>query len=132
MGWSLSPPYFCAFTETCTDLSNTVDVANPIHPYQLATQPQLQLPMHQSFHAAAIFPFNPKPPHPALAHTEVYLDDFMLMAQQPLHMPLMNSLLHHLHSVFQDQAGSPRKAIVSASRVEKGDATFSTQKRILG
>jgi hypothetical protein len=132
MGWSLSPPYFCAFTETCADLCNTVNVANPTHPYSLATQPQLQLPMHQSFHEDAIFPFNPTPPHPALAHTDVYLDDFMLLAQQPRHLPLLNRLLHHLHLVFRDQVGSPRKAIVSASKVEKGDATFSTQKRILG
>jgi hypothetical protein len=32
MGWSQSPPYFCAFTETCTDLANWTSPIPAPHP----------------------------------------------------------------------------------------------------
>jgi hypothetical protein len=33
MGWSQSPPYIYAFTETCIDLANTYMALTPTHPY---------------------------------------------------------------------------------------------------
>jgi len=56
----------------------------------------------------------------------------MVLAQLPAHIPAMNSLLHHLHPTFQDSENSPRQQVVSQSKVDKGDAWFSTHKRILG
>lgn len=32
MGWSQSPPYFCAFTKTCADLANQVPLQPLPHP----------------------------------------------------------------------------------------------------
>jgi hypothetical protein len=55
----------------------------------------------------------------------------MLVAQHPQHLAAMHNLLHHLHTIFRDDAASPRHQIVSQSKVNKGDATFSTVKRIL-
>jgi hypothetical protein len=63
---------------------------------------------------------------------DVYLDDFMVLAQAPRHTATLENLLHHLNTVFRDVPQSPRKSVVSQSKVEKGDATLSTQKRILG
>jgi hypothetical protein len=131
MGWRDSPPYFCAFTETCADLAN-MEAALGDHPYDYAL---IQQPEHAIIHPAAshtIYPYNPQPPAAPLAFTDVYLDDFMIVAQPPKHYPSMNNLLYHLSTIFWDQQHSPRRLIVSQSKVEKGDATFSTIKRFLG
>ncbi len=102
----------------------------PTHPYQDATVPHLDLPLQAAFHPAAFFPYKSRPPPAPLSYADVYIDDFMLLAQPPAHGHLMHSLLHHIHSVFKDPPASPRRAVVSASKIEKGDATFSTQKNI--
>jgi hypothetical protein len=39
MGWKHSPPYFCAFTETCADLANTSPIVSGPHPYHYALRP---------------------------------------------------------------------------------------------
>jgi len=130
MGWAHSPPYFCAFTETVADLTNQAPLSlSPEHPLLGQTQ-CTQEPMDSSFHATAVILGNDS--LPPLTHADVYIDDFMLVAQRPHHWPLMNTLLHSLDSVFHDPAPTNRRQIVSASKLNKGDATFSTQKRILG
>jgi hypothetical protein len=67
-----------------------------------------------------------------LAYTDVYIDDFMVIAQRPQHLPLLNTLLHTVHTVFCDPPGTLRRPVISHSKLQKGDATFSTSKRILG
>jgi hypothetical protein len=69
---------------------------------------------------------------PRLAHTDVYMDDFMVIAQSPNHLPLLNTLLHTIYDVLQEPTSTNRRPIVSASKMAKGDATFSTTKRLLG
>jgi hypothetical protein len=108
MGWSLSPPLFCAFMETCADLVNTKPVSELEHPYPEATQPQIPVTQHTVFHPDAIFPYNPHQPDNKLQYTDVYMDDFILLAQRLNHTHPMHSLLHHLHSIFQDPIDSPR------------------------
>jgi hypothetical protein len=130
MGWSYSPPYFCAFTETCTDLANNIQVPTPDHPYKYILH--RQHPMTASFAPTAIMPYNPRPPTQPLNFTDVYIDDFMVVAQHPRHLPTLDNLLHHLNTVFTHDPSHPRKAVVSESKVQKGDATFETHKRILG
>jgi hypothetical protein len=132
MGWNLSPPYFCSFTETCADLTNHHPIDQPQHPFTEAVQPQVPVCQQNTFHREAILPYNPTPATHPMAYTDVYMDDFLLAAQQPRHTPLMHTLLHHIHQVFADPHNSPRRLIVSASKVQKGDASFSTKKSILG
>jgi hypothetical protein len=101
MGWSHSPPYFCAFTETCADLANTHAPTNPSHPFQYALLPSPAAhPSEPTFTASTTFPFNPHPPQEQTKYTDVYLDDFMLLAQHPHTMPVMNNLLHHLSNIL--------------------------------
>jgi hypothetical protein len=132
MGWSLSPPFFCAFTETCADVTNMVPVPHSSHPFHNAATPQIPTPTQEHFDDTAILPYNPKPPNTPLATTGVYIDDFLLAAQRPRHKALMDTLLHHLNTMFQDPDISPCRAILSASKVQKRDATFSTTKNFLG
>jgi hypothetical protein len=56
----------------------------------------------------------------------------MAVAQPPYHDSTLHNLLHHLHTVFYDPPGTPRKRVISMSKVEAGDALFSSTKRILG
>ncbi len=132
MGWSCSPPYFCAFTETCADLTNSHPASDGPHPFQYALSPSTQIPPPaDTFHPTTIFPHALGSAAP-LQYTDVYLDDFMVLAQRPHHTATMNTLLHQLSTIFYDPEDSPRRPTVSQSKVSKGDATFATCKRILG
>jgi hypothetical protein len=132
MGWKESPPFFCAFTETCTDLANHFMTPQPHHPYHDVVHRSISEPSVSSFLPAATWPHNPHPPTTPLAYVDVYLDDFMALAQPPHMQSTMNNLLHHIHSVFQDPAHSNRRPVVSQSKVLKGDSNFCTTKTLLG
>jgi hypothetical protein len=134
MGWSLSPPYFCAFTETCADVANTylANIGVQTHPYAHVLHPPTPPSSNTHFHSMAIFPYNPTPPSRPLTYNDVYLDDFMVLAQPPEHLPALHTLLHHIYNVFQDTTDSPRRQVASQSKVDKGEAWFSTRKGILG
>jgi hypothetical protein len=132
MGWTNSPPYFCAFTETITDVANASrgHTSLPIHPLE----PSLHLPtlpQHTTFAGSALRPLGPSS-LPPLSTIDVYLDDFMAVAQPPLHTYTMRSLLHSVDAIFYDPPSSTRRAVISQSKIEKGDASWSTQKTLLG
>jgi hypothetical protein len=52
--------------------------------------------------------------------------------QAPTHQPALTSLLHAIDKVFDSRKHSTRRQAVSTSKLENGDASFSTHKRILG
>jgi len=133
MGWSQSPPYFCCFTETCADIANATIAAHsdlPPHRVEAQIAPRLKsvpcgiLPPYQPWQAA--------PPSTPLAHVDVYIDDFLLTAQRSQTQNTLRAALHAISTVFPDNPDSPRRAVVSASKLAQGDASWSTQKRILG
>jgi hypothetical protein len=113
MGWSHSPPYFCAFTETVTDITNHATPSlQPPHPLLRDTQCTDE-PNVYDFHPNVVtLGDNTTPP---LTHADIYIDNFMLLAQCPHQMPLLNALLHSLDQVFQDPGPTNRRKIVSAS-----------------
>jgi hypothetical protein len=55
MGWPHSPPYFCAFTETCTDLANNTPPTGIPHPLYGAMQLVSDDPPTPVFHPSASF-----------------------------------------------------------------------------
>ncbi len=124
MGWRDSPPFFCAFMGTCTDLANNVLVDNPTHPFSLPTQ-DIYMDAPQ-FSPHTIWPHTSHIPKHHLQFTDVYMDDFMMIAQAPTHVYTRNNLLFHLDSIFRDPTDTPRHTIVSEFKVLKGDATFTT------
>jgi hypothetical protein len=67
-----------------------------------------------------------------LEYVDAYLDDFMLLAQQPQHLPTLNKLLYHLSTIFHDPMDSPQWPVMSQSKIKKGYSMFSTKKCILG
>jgi hypothetical protein len=133
MGWSLSPPFFCAFTETVTDMANASSShpALPLHPLEDTLQLS-PIPGRLEFHAGALLPVG-KPSLPPLSTVDVYLDDFMAIAQQPRHKKTMRCLLHSIDAIFYDTPSpSVRRHIISESKIAKGEASWSTTKTILG
>jgi hypothetical protein len=132
MGWAQSPPYFCAFTKTVTDIANT-QPTQPLDLHPLWSTTQCGPPSHvQEYHPQALLPDQINPPLAPLTYVDVYLDDFMIIAQRPQHTSLMNHLLHSIDTIFLDSPHTPRRQLISQSKLDKGDATWSTTKRILG
>jgi hypothetical protein len=130
MGWAHRPPFFCAFTETVADITNqSADMLKTPHPLLTTTQSTSQ--PYQTTYDVTATPLNmdKKPP---LSFTDVYIDDFMVIAQRPCHLDTLNTLLHTIDSIFTDYAETCRRPIISRKKLEKGDASFSTEKQLLG
>jgi hypothetical protein len=158
MGWKNSPPYFCAVTETITDVAN---VRNLHHE---------QPPSHRLDHLADSRPHDggdvigvtskpspqdrpacttavPEPPRNhrstrkhnsrPLAKFDIYVDDFLGIGQgRPKRLrQLRRVLFHTLDEVLRpkDQEDSDfRQEPISIKKLQKGDACWSTTKQILG
>jgi hypothetical protein len=103
----------------------------PYHPMEHTLQ-LLPLPSSLSFTPNATPPMG-QLSLPPLAAVDIYLDDFMAVAQPPRHTPTMRGLLHSIDAIFYDTpASSPRLGIISKSKIDKGDAAWSLRKTILG
>jgi len=140
MGWAYSPPYFCSFTETAADLANQqLKLAvqpTSTHPLELTSQlPTVPVQHNLSFHPKYI-----PPPGPAVAtplqYVDVYIDDFLALAQQPTQTCTLHHTIASLLKIFRDdplpQDPPLRRHIISESKVYKGDAAWSTNKAVLG
>jgi hypothetical protein len=129
-GWAHSPPFFCAFTKTVTDITNVTATPHTIkHPLLTPSQAK-QLPQQTQFSPDAVL--LQQGSLPPLAYTVVYINDFMTVAQRPHHLQTLNTLLHSIESIFHDHPHTCRRPVISRSKLDKGDASFSTQKQILG
>jgi hypothetical protein len=131
MGWAHSPPYFCAFTETITDMTNAKVVEAPARlPHRLLHTSQDHItPQATTFHDTAVVLGSHKTP--PLQYADVYIDDFLAVTQRPFHQHTLNTLLHNIDTVFTNVDPS-RRDVISLSKIANGDATLSTTKRILG
>jgi hypothetical protein len=151
MGWVESPPYFTVLTETVCDLANAslrrghvLDLAKPHHLEHVAAT------LSNAAQASALPSKRPRsherlrssqrlvrlPGRPPVADVDVYVDDFLLLAQtEPQRTKVMRTTLHAIDQVFRPLAPSDpnhRKEPASVKKMLKGDACWDTQKRILG
>jgi hypothetical protein len=137
MGWKYSPPYFCAYTETVADLSNhhiVNQTGNAPHRLESAIS---QIPAeHHSADPNSIQPpleYTLKQP---IAYTDVYMDDFLGISQNPTATLTQRSMLHSIDTVFRANPlpddPPARKQVISQSKLAAGDCTWSTTKLILG
>jgi hypothetical protein len=104
MGWTHSPPYFCAFTETATDLANHALLSNhpwttTAHTLEEASQ-AAALPIMQSFSPTIVHPptMHSQPP---LGLVDVYIDDFIGVAQQPVQQAVLRVMFHAISRIFR-------------------------------
>jgi hypothetical protein len=140
MGWALSPPYFCAFTETTADLSNAAlssDAPDPIAVHPLEIQSQLpQVPVHN--HTIVSDSYVPLPgqlSQKPIQYSDVYMDDFIALAQHPNLARTLHHTVHGILSVFRDDQHqddlTDRNHIISKSKMASGDVAWSTEKVVL-
>lgn len=96
MGWHHSPWYFCASTETVAALAN--DPTKSPLPHQLLKQTQIlpEPPLPGFSPSATVLGLLIPPP---FAYTDIYLNDLIIVAQPPMHLPAMNGLLHAFGSI---------------------------------
>jgi hypothetical protein len=146
MGWTESPPYFCAATETITDLTNQ-RLKTPWTPPAHRLEPQAETPPLPE----PVVPCNQVPtsaeqprrrPHRShkrrsLATTDVFVDDVVAMGQgnTPTLRHIRRVLLHTLDEVFRPlEAGDNpfRNEPTSVKKLLKGDGYWETRKLILG
>ena len=156
MGWMESPPYFCRTTETIVDLANLYSHSMwdpPSHPLEVPSAtaalwdchltitvppPDLQAKQQPKTMVMLHPPTRLQRQAPTLRYADVYIDDEILVAQGPAH-PLnkfCRQVFHINDWVFRPNDGqddpSIRREPISAKKLDKGDACWSTQKVILG
>ena len=150
MGWTQSPPYFCAATKTIADITNK-RLANrwPAPPHRLeALAASAPSPDDDTFPS---LPTNPpttlqQPEHPPanrrlrkrpLKKVEVFVDDFVGMGQGTMAKlsNIRRTLLHSLDEVLRPldpDDDAYRKEPASTKKLWQGDAAWGTRKLILG
>ena len=154
MGWVSSPPYFCAVTETITDIANhrlrshyqpttthrLTHIAD--HPENeepiLAATAQPPLPPLPTPTPTQCRPFIANPRKQPLAYVDIYVDDFVALAQGPPHLrnkirtTLFDSIDTVLRPLDSTDASYHRKEPISVKKLHKGDGRWTTTKIILG
>jgi hypothetical protein len=138
MGWVESPPYFCAITETITDLAN-----ERVRRGQLSTSRRHRLDEDADSRPAIEPPpewWEPTsgPPMVPMANFDVYMDDFIGAAQgeKRLLEQYRRTLFEVVDSVLRplekSDEGTNREEPVSVKKLRKGDGAWHTRKVILG
>lgn len=149
MGWKNSPPIFSTATETVADLANSRLSNSHYHPKRhhlddLAAMVPLPDPPSFSGHKSNVSVAVPVPlaPDPCLPTTgsplqyiDIFVDDFVSLAQRPFLFRVRKALLHAIDDVIRPLApdDSPyRREPVSLKKLRLGDCTWSTVKLVLG
>ena len=138
MGWTQSPPAFSSTTETIADMANAFLEADCFiprpHPLEAAASTPVELTDPTAVDA---YPFKESGPlRPPLAYVDVYVDDFIKLAQGWKNaLRVRRHTFHSIDKVFRpnDLADSAcRKEPISVKKLLKGDDQWSTQKTVLG
>ena len=143
MGWTQSPPWLAAVTETIADVANQRTQQHwdppPHRLEELADTPaegRPTLDALQDSRPGSSLPqrFVP-PPAPPLGVWEVHMDDFIAAAQGDAdHLRrIRRTLLHVVDEVFEPPLpGSSRKEPSSLKKMRQGDAAWDLTKEVLG
>jgi hypothetical protein len=146
MGWVESPPYFTTLTETACDLANlrlrtrntTRTLSTAAHRLEAvaATPPEGAVESQGKGGAPQYAAHRAPRGRPPVAAVDVYVDDFLLMAQtKHLRREVLRASLHSIDDVFRPLVPHDpphRKEPASVKKMLKGDACWATHKRILG
>ena len=142
MGWVESPPYFTAVTETACDLLNDTlrrgDYQPPHRLESLASTPPATPtpPMAIEEQTCLARTGSTTPRAPPLAYGDVYVDDFILVAQTKRHRQrVLRAALHSIDRVLRPLSHDDlisRNDPISIKKLRQGDTCWSTTKTILG
>ena len=137
MGWTESPLAFSAVTETIADVVNATLESQPEIPeaHPLETEASTPVPIPDPT-ATNEFPvLDTGPLRPPLTYVDVYVDDFIKLAQGWSNaMRVRCQTFHSIDSMFRpnDDLDEGRKEPISQEKLAKGDDHCSTYKTILG
>ena len=143
MGWKLSPPYFCAATETARDVAQVM-LDNPTNtlPHHPLEQHMLPVTTKNWLEArtnwtAEQTSTNDAPGTNLNQLLEVYMDDFIGLVQSNNHPSLLHfsrAILHGIHSVFPPPSITHHSGAdpISEKKLEAGDGLWEVRKEILG
>lgn len=139
MGWTASPPYFCATTETVADLANRAlanQVELPPHDLEEHALPDAegQLLNARPLQATTAPRWYRSTP---LTYVDVYVDDLLGLVQggDEATRRLARAILHSLDWVFRPLEltdSEHRLLIASIKKLLQGDGRLVTRKTILG
>ena len=148
MGWKNSAPIFCTATETVADLtSSTVQNSYPVPTHPLSTLASLQdeepvtapnVPPMSLFAPTALPQRDPAlpPSNKPVAHTDIFVDDFVALAQtKPVRSYVRNTLIDAIDSVFRPLSpidDTYRQEPISMKKLLKGDCSWHIKKIVLG
>ena len=142
MGWVESPPYFTAITETACDRANAMlsrheSCLHEVHRLEaVAATPPVEDDLSSRRGGPALPSTLSGTGRPPVSSVDVYVDDFLLMAQTRRQRErVMRATLTAIDEVLRplsDSDAPHRKEPASVKKLLKGDACWSTQKRILG
>jgi hypothetical protein len=137
MGWKYSLPFFCAYTETATDLANQqLNAMTHTCPHPLeATINSISVPVDPAS-PAAMHPHEAYSLHKPLAYSDVDMDDFLGLAQSSTATQTQRAILNSIDAIFRANPlpndAPNRKAVISQSKLAAGDGTWKQRKVILG
>jgi hypothetical protein len=129
MGWTQSPGFFSAVTETVRDIIQVLVEGNEsMPPHTMETSMVPEQPAKRQRTSDTTWQMS-----------SVFVDDFILAAVEneegTLLMRTARAALHSIHGVFPPPSTSGHKGgkdPVSEKKLEKGDARWATKKEILG
>jgi hypothetical protein len=141
MGWSESPAFFCAATETARDVAAARCALQPDtvapHPLESSTIDHAELARARAH--SVLTPPTTDDARAAFAHLlEVYIDDFCALAQTTDERSLRHlssSILTSIHEVFPPPAATgqhPEDDPISLKKLTQGDGVWATRKELLG
>ena len=134
MGWKNSPPLFCTATETVADLANeALRTHQPSKQHLLdiraeAVEPPPAPLLTQEHANLTRDPYLQRPNAKLLAYVDVFVDDFLGLAQGPRHhrRHVRRTLFHALDKVFwplDRQDATQRKEVLSLKNLDDGDCS---------
>ncbi|KAL7545707.1 hypothetical protein ACHAWF_009056, partial [Thalassiosira exigua] len=134
MGWVLSPPFFCAASETARDVAMSY-VSEPLGSLPAHPLEEHMLPEH--FVLPQMTKVSRTQGAAFLQLLEVYVDDFAQMVQAPNVDALRHcsrAVLHAIHSVFPppDITGHAGEDPISLKKLLEGEGLWAVRKEILG
>ena len=148
MGWRNSPPVFSTATETIADLANTrlqdPTYTPPPHPLddlaeEVAPTTAGDPAPVTSTPVAVGVPVDRDPSLPTdtkpLQYNDIFVDDFISLAQKPFLRRVRRALLQAVDHVFRPLDGQDdpmRREPVSLKKLRQGDCSWATCKVILG
>ena len=137
MGWKKSPPLFCTATETVADLANeALRTHQPRKQHLLdirakAVEPPLAPLLIQDHTALKRDPYLRRPNAKLLAYVDVFVDNFLGLAQGPRHRRrhVRRTLFHALDKVFRPldrKDATQRKELLSLKKLDAGYCSWTT------